>query len=68
MILAELPCRLDPVQGPAIRFHMAGCRCFLGNRPTRLAVEVTEYEGCTVVVERDPETGEVAETWKVGAE
>lgn len=66
MIPAELPCRLDPIQGPAISFHVAGFRCFLGNRPTRLAVDVTEDDGGTVVIERDPSTGEVVDTWDAG--
>lgn len=72
MIPAELPCRLDPVQGPPIRFHTSGFRCFLGNRPTRLHVEIAENDnGEITVTERDPVTGyvvalDVAKTGTIG--
>lgn len=62
MIPGELPCRLDPVQGPAIRFRTSGFRCFLGNRPSRLYVEIAENDnGETTITERDPETGDVVD-------
>ena len=64
MIPSEQLCRLDPVQGPPIRFHKAGMNFFIGNRPTRLYGEIAENDNGELSCEyRDPRTGEVVETW-----
>ena len=35
---------LDPVSGPRVSFRRSGNRWFLGNRPTRLALEIAEND------------------------
>lgn len=56
-------CPLDPQPGPPIRFTRTGKhRWSLGNRPTRLALEIAENDnGEVVLTERDPVTGDVVE-------
>lgn len=53
---------LDPVSGPRVSFRRSGNRWFLGNRPTRLALEIAENDnGELEFTERDPATWETVE-------
>lgn len=58
----ELPCPLDPQVGPSVPFQRLGKRWRLGNRPTRMAVEVADNDNGEVsVVEIDCRTWETVE-------
>lgn len=56
-------CHLDPAPPISpVRFRRQGNRWFLGNRPTRLALEIAENDnGELQFAERDPSTWETVE-------
>lgn len=55
-------CPLDPAPGPALAFARVDKRWRLGNRPTRMAVEVADNDNGEVsVVEIDCRTSETVE-------
>lgn len=53
---------LDPNPGPPISFALSGLRCFLGNRPTRLALEIAENDNGEIeFTDRDPATWDIVD-------